>query len=214
MPETCCFCVWNGFGDSGSAMYTRPGTPRLKRTKSRETRRLVKLPWRDYELFEGPLSEAIISMAANYPNQQTPNLWWPKDHTWCVASEIDLPWTYVGGSTGLITRLLDDTRLEAVVTEPDDPIWIDVKDWLTDLIEQAAGGVLSSGSARLDLAAGTVTIQWEPHGRRGKGVVVTRSERSGGWSGGNGPIDTRDPDERKRLVESRIHQAVLSLVEV
>jgi hypothetical protein len=26
-----------------------------------------------------------------------PNPWWPEDRAWCVATEIDLPYTYVGG---------------------------------------------------------------------------------------------------------------------
>ncbi len=37
---------------------------------------------------------------------QTPNLWWPEDRAWFVATEIDLAWTYVGGREALIEQLV------------------------------------------------------------------------------------------------------------
>jgi hypothetical protein len=43
-----------------------------------------------------------------------PNLWWPDDRSWCVASEIDFPYTYVGGSQELIEEILADPSLEAL----------------------------------------------------------------------------------------------------
>ncbi|MDH6678082.1 hypothetical protein M2284_002285 [Rhodococcus sp. LBL1] len=41
------------------------------------------------------------------------NLWWPDDHTWCVATDIDHMSTYVGGSVACIDAILTDPRLEA-----------------------------------------------------------------------------------------------------
>jgi hypothetical protein len=43
-----------------------------------------------------------------------PNLWWPDDHAWCVASEIDFPYTYVGGSQELIDAILEDPAIESL----------------------------------------------------------------------------------------------------
>jgi hypothetical protein len=43
-----------------------------------------------------------------------PNIWWPDDRAWCVASEIDLPYTYVGGEQGLIEEILTHPALEAL----------------------------------------------------------------------------------------------------
>jgi hypothetical protein len=43
-----------------------------------------------------------------------PNLWWPNDRSWCVSSEIDFPYTYVGGSTKLIAEILAHPFLEAM----------------------------------------------------------------------------------------------------
>ena len=38
----------------------------------------------------------------------------PAHRAWCVASEIDLLWTYVGGPRGLIDTILADDRIEAL----------------------------------------------------------------------------------------------------
>jgi hypothetical protein len=46
--------------------------------------------------------------------EQSPNLWWPEDRAWFVATEIDYAWTYIGGSTELIDELLADDRLEVL----------------------------------------------------------------------------------------------------
>jgi hypothetical protein len=36
-----------------------------------------------------------------------------------VATEIDYRWTYVGGGFGCIEEILDDSRIEALMTSPD-----------------------------------------------------------------------------------------------
>jgi hypothetical protein len=45
---------------------------------------------------------------------QSPTLWWPDDRAWFVATDIDYPWTYIGGSTELIDEPLADDRLEVL----------------------------------------------------------------------------------------------------
>lgn len=50
------------------------------------------------------------------------NLFWPGDRAWCVATEIDLDSTYVGGSVELIADLLADPRLEAFPAEVTDDV--------------------------------------------------------------------------------------------
>jgi hypothetical protein len=88
----------------------------------------VRLPAREYIVLEGPLQAAETlgcwtSSDIFFP--QSPNLFWPQDRGWCVATEIDLDSTYVGGSPALIDDLLQDPRLEALAVHPDDPIWAD-----------------------------------------------------------------------------------------
>lgn len=42
-----------------------------------------------------------------------PQLIWPEDHTWVIASEIDFSFTIVGGTRALVDAVLDDDRFEA-----------------------------------------------------------------------------------------------------
>ena len=174
---------------------------------------IIELPWREYELFEGPLAGAN-SFELSSHCYQSPNLWWPSDHSWCVASEIDLPWTYVGGSKELIRQLLADERLETVVAAPDDAIWLELPAWLLDRIETAVDEVMLSGSVVLAFAAGTVDVSLQSLDKRGKAVIVARSTRPSGWGGANSPVNTRRPEELRREVRTRIHAAVRALVEV
>jgi hypothetical protein len=88
----------------------------------------VRLPSRDYLLFAGPLTAApelgwTDPYGFFFP--QSPNLFWPQDHAWCVASEIDLFCTLVAGSEALALALMDDRRLEAWRVQPTDPIAFD-----------------------------------------------------------------------------------------
>jgi hypothetical protein len=162
-PESCYFCVWNGYLGGAAVMYTSSGAPSQPLPPPPQPSRLVQLPWRDYALFEGPLSCASSFAGVSHWHGATANLWWPADHSWCVASEIDLPWTYVGGSVELIGRVLADERLEALPASPDDPSCLNVIGWLADLIEQMANEVLASGSAILSLALGTVQVTTRAH---------------------------------------------------
>jgi hypothetical protein len=70
-------------------------------------RKRVRLPNRDYLLFRGPIDKA-------QGWEDGPNLWWPDDRSWCVASEIDLPCSYVGGSQEMIDGILADPAVEAL----------------------------------------------------------------------------------------------------
>ena len=110
-PEQCWFCVWDGFGglDLGG-------------------RRRVHLPQRDYALYGGPIEMALASLElpcsgdeAGDPeetrNHQSPNLWWPEDRSWFVATEIDVAWTYVGGTEATVQAILDAEGLEALLVE-------------------------------------------------------------------------------------------------
>ena len=78
----------------------------------------LRLPGRDYLLFAGRLEDAI---AAGFPIN-TPNLFWPADHAWCVATEIDFDSTVLGGPALLINDLLADPTLDAWRVEPGDSL--------------------------------------------------------------------------------------------
>ncbi|MEO9007921.1 MAG: hypothetical protein ABI401_12490 [Candidatus Dormibacter sp.] len=75
----------------------------------------MKLPARDYLLFNGSIAQTLGW-------QDGPNLWWPEDRAWCVASEIDFSYTYVGGSKELVEEILRHPDLEALPATVNDGI--------------------------------------------------------------------------------------------
>lgn len=75
-----------------------------------------QVPGRGYFLLEGPLDAAGELGHRPRPDvffPQSPNIFWPEDRAWCVATEIDLDSTYVGGSNALVDALLGEPGLEA-----------------------------------------------------------------------------------------------------
>jgi hypothetical protein len=71
---------------------------------------LLELPGRDYVLLDAASDELVdgswtrtsgLGRHGTLPGV-SPNLLWPADRTWCVASEIDFDSTLVGGASALI----------------------------------------------------------------------------------------------------------------
>lgn len=100
-PDLCYFAIWEGYG--GSPL---PSTLKPK----------LELPQRAYHVFAGPLAAAPSAFSHDLLPEQSANLWWPADQAWCVATEIDFAWTYVGASRECIDAILADSRLETVET--------------------------------------------------------------------------------------------------
>ncbi len=78
----------------------------------------LSIPFRNLFLFEGAIDDALITFDSQRWRYQSANLWWPDDRAWCVATEIDFKWTYVGGSFRCIEALLRDPLLEVLSTTP------------------------------------------------------------------------------------------------
>ncbi len=74
-----------------------------------------KLPNREYLLMRGPLSEAkkIGWTFSESFQSQSPNLLWPRDRGWILATEIDFNVTLIGGSESLVAAILDAGSLTA-----------------------------------------------------------------------------------------------------
>ncbi len=53
---------------------------------------------------------------------QSPNLLWPADQAWCVATDVDLRSTLIGGTTPLVASILGGVELEAWPVSPDDSV--------------------------------------------------------------------------------------------
>jgi hypothetical protein len=141
----------------------------------------VRLPNRNYLLYAGPVA-AVTAVAPLSGDGQTANLWWPADRAWCVASEIDLAWTYLAGPAGLISALLADSRLEALPARPDDPL-ARVEDWVSAWAGQAADRLLGAGEATITTSRGTVRARLARPGPGRAGSLSTESEGDNGGSG-------------------------------
>ncbi len=87
---------------------------------------LVRLPHREYFLFAGPVAAAADFETTREEftlrERQTPQLSWPSDLAWCVATEIDFDSTLVGGSEELVEAVLAQDELEAYPVAPDDDL--------------------------------------------------------------------------------------------
>jgi hypothetical protein len=95
----CWFAVWDGHGHLDEAFLSRP---------------TFQLPNRDYHLAHGPVAAAAQSLGTIPGLHLSSNLWWPDDHSWCVATDIDLDSTYVGGSQACIEEIMANSELEAM----------------------------------------------------------------------------------------------------
>lgn len=134
-PFHCWFGVWRGWGD---LVLEPPSVPSLRAVASNPGRRrrdpggshdfpdwgnrpassvrapTFSLPGREYYLLSGPVGAATESLAREAWMWRSANLWWPDDHAWTVATEVDLSSTYVGGSSACIADLLENPGLEVL----------------------------------------------------------------------------------------------------
>jgi hypothetical protein len=131
-PQSCRFGVWEGYdwvqgypalrpiiGVAYPIEASRPPPQVIpKPPPAAPAGPRVEIPGRSLALYEGPIEAAAALLG--FPTRQTPNLWWPDDRAWCVASEIDFCSTYVGGSPALIERVLGDGRVEAISVRLED----------------------------------------------------------------------------------------------
>jgi hypothetical protein len=165
-PARCWFCTWEGWGVE---LSSAPG-PR------------VELPWRNYVLSVGRLAALRSHVAAQ--EGHTPNLWWPDDHAWCVATEIDLPWTYVGGPAALIAEILTSPQLEAQPAAPDDNHHERLPEWLVPLVSTANAELLGVGEATIHTWRGTITAQLDrPDGASDGALRIQRASADGQYRG-------------------------------
>ncbi|RSN65328.1 hypothetical protein DMH01_02760 [Amycolatopsis sp. WAC 04182] len=106
------FGLWDGYGWADEATLSREhlDAPRLRH------------PGRDYLLFRGPLTSATELGWRPRPNwfeAQSPNLFWPDDRAWCVATEVDFDSTLVAGEEALVDALVKAPGLEVWRIESD-----------------------------------------------------------------------------------------------
>jgi hypothetical protein len=72
---------------------------------------------REYVVLKGRLDAGI--RVQGWLSSSSPNVIWPEDRAWFLASEIDFDSTLVGGSEKLARRIVEDDRFEAFAVGPD-----------------------------------------------------------------------------------------------
>lgn len=185
-PEQCFFGLWAGYGFAGPPVREGSSLVALLPDSIPDAVRaepLFELPGREYLLYEGPVE--AVTATAGVGDGQTANLAWPADHAWCLASEIDLAWTYVGGSESLVEHLLADERIEAFLTGADDPL-TRIEPLVADLVEAGAEELLDNGHAVISTSMGTVEAWLERPTRSRPGALRVRSEHFDGGRGAGG----------------------------
>ena len=213
-PEHCFFCLWDGYGWEG----TWPIPRRRKPSGSGEVQEFipgpvpeevlrgprVHLPIRNYLLYTGRVEAVIARELVGDRHLQAANLWWPADRAWCVASDIDLSWTYIGGTRAVVDRLLADARIEAVPAAIDDPI-DRVEEWVQRWIAEGVAALLTTGEATVTTSMGSVRFSLERPGRFRSGAL-----RCGnfGWA----RLPKSDEAGLRRSVSSYVTHAVIGLV--
>lgn len=134
-PSTCYFAIWDGRGilTGGWSRLTTTGRhdPDALDTQlaawQREVARLPRLehPDRSYLLGRGPIG--VIGDLYNQPLGHdpwptlglTPQIWWPEDHAWVVATEIDFDSTIIATTNAGAEALLNCEGLEALLVPSD-----------------------------------------------------------------------------------------------
>ncbi|GAA4115680.1 hypothetical protein GCM10022249_18210 [Enteractinococcus coprophilus] len=187
-PEHCWFALWDGYGWDDAARFELigEGAPAHQSAppidpvpiEVRDGPR-VELPERTYLLYTGPVEAALLFLEEY---QQTPNLWWPADHSWCVASEIDLAWTYLAGPVSLVDQVLADHTLEALPAAPQDRVTLRLTGWLDDAVTVAATELLEHGHTQIRAAHRGLRASLQRPTRWRNGQLGITSHTDGGSS--------------------------------
>jgi len=104
-PDRCWFAVWEGWGAMQEYVASAPR---------------FEVPGRAYHVLTGTLRDATETVS-RWGAWQSANLWWPDDRAWCVGTEIDLEFTYIGCDAACRDELLAAPELEAIVADPSRP---------------------------------------------------------------------------------------------
>ncbi len=183
------YATWDGWS-VGTALELVAGAAMSEEDVDTVPR--IRIPGRDYVLFSGTLAEAP-------GHSGSPNYWWPHDHAWCVAGDVDLTWAVIAGSQALIERLASSPGLEVLPITTTDiidppPPW--VIQWVDDALQQ----LMAHRLAHIATPRGTVNLSLDPARNwlsASAGVRGARTARS--------RVGPRRPD-----FESCLHSTILS----
>jgi hypothetical protein len=156
--------------------------------------------------------DAALATAGLGGEHQVANLWWPQDRAWCVATEIDLAWTYVGGPAGLIGQLLAETRIEALPAAPDGELG-GIEDWVTARAERTADQLLSGGEATVTTSRGTLRAALERPGQLTPGMLLVQTTGDNGVTGSSSTrLSRRSEQDLREEISQRLARDIIELV--
>ena len=119
-PDKCWLAIWHGFSQltgaieekfararGSEAWFTRGHGARsdFKPPADLADAPTVSLPNREYFLYRGPI-DVVPRFEHLTGHLQTPNMWWPEDRAWFVATEIDFNSTLVACTRACAMALL------------------------------------------------------------------------------------------------------------
>ncbi|GAA3546182.1 hypothetical protein GCM10022222_32300 [Amycolatopsis ultiminotia] len=85
---------------------------------------VFRLPLRDMYLLNGNLT-GLSQNLAPAPLSSLPNIAWPDDRSWVIATEVDLRSTYIAASSECVHDLLIDDGIEAFEVRPTDLVTLE-----------------------------------------------------------------------------------------
>ncbi len=122
-PTQCLFglCTIQGWLDSLSTTFTPSlldlplGRSYIILTGQLSATEQITRDWADsLELsLSGESGEELRQDVAHFRQREAPNLLWPAEQAWFVASEVDFDSTLVGGNASLIDAIVESSALEA-----------------------------------------------------------------------------------------------------
>ncbi len=199
--DSCWFCLWEGYAWQG--LESDPIPPEILSGPK------VMLARRDYVLYSGPIEAASAIDDADW---RSPNLWWPVDQAWCVASDIDLPWTYVGGSSKLIEELLAREDLEVLPAGPADTVWR-IEKWIVKWVATGVEELIRTGNCRIETTRGVIEAWFERPGLEPGTLGITSETDDGRRWGKRTRIEHRVDVELRRLLSLHLMMHLVDLVE-
>ena len=120
-PRRAFFGIWAGttWGTVSPTTMTTHSTDDLSYAFSADEADLppLALP-RRYTVLTGSVDRAVL--VKRWLSPSSPNLIWPEDRAWFLATEIEFDSTLVGGTEKPARRILEDGRLEAFPIGPRD----------------------------------------------------------------------------------------------
>ncbi|HEY1832292.1 MAG TPA: hypothetical protein VGG38_18800 [Acidimicrobiales bacterium] len=218
-PELCWFCLWDGYGWNNVIPLTLGGQgapPKRPDPIPCPVRGgpTVHLPHRNYFLYSGHVEEATATFPLSI-FEQSPNLWWPQDQSWCVATELDLQWTYVAGTAGMIDEILVDRRIEALPVDPADPM-MRIEGWVQNWIDAAVSALFENGQASITTSMGTIRASLERPSRLHHGAFRCQSTDLEGRARSSTAVPLRSTNAEEILsdVTFTLTHQVLALAEL